>query len=156
TREIGVGVIGMGWMGLVHSRAYRAIADRFHESGIRPRLVICADEFEARAREAQERLGFEECTTDWKKVVAHPAVEVVNIASPNYLHLEMVRLSTRDRKHVFCEKPVGRNSQETAEIARLARDARILSWVGYNYRWPPVVQYARQLIQSGKFGSLTH
>ena len=156
TREIGVGVIGMGWMGLVHSRAYRAIADRFHESGIRPRLVICADEFEARAHEAQERLGFDECTTDWKEVVGHPDVEVVNVASPNYLHLEMVRVATRERKHVFCEKPVGRNSQETAEIARLARDAKILSWVGYNYRWPPVVQYARQLIQSGKLGSLTH
>src|SRR5258708_4905060 len=72
TREIGIGVIGMGWMGLVHSRSYRTIADRFHESGIRPRLVICADEVEARARDAQERLGFEECTTDWKQVVAHP------------------------------------------------------------------------------------
>src|SRR6185295_10122969 len=113
-QSIGVGVIGMGWMGLVHSRAYRAIADRFHESGIRARLVICADEFESRAREAQDRLGFEEFTTDWKEVVAHPDVEVVNVASPNHLHLEMVRLATRARKHVFCEKPVGRNSRATA------------------------------------------
>src|SRR5262245_8124618 len=129
TRVIGIGVIGMGWMGLVHGRSYRMIADRFHESGIRARLVICADEVEARAREAQERLGFEECTTDWKKVVSHPLVQVVNVASPNHLHLEMVRLATREGKHVFCEKPVGCNSRETAEIAKLARDARVLSWV---------------------------
>jgi predicted dehydrogenase len=156
TREIGIGVIGMGWMGLVHSRAYRAIADRFYESGIRARLVICADEFEARAREAQERLGFEQCTADWKEVVAHPEVEVVNVASPNHLHLEMVRLATQERKHVFCEKPVGRNSGETAAIARLTRDAGVLSRVGFNYRWPPVVQYARQLIHSGRLGALTH
>jgi predicted dehydrogenase len=108
TRVIGIGVIGMGWMGLVHSRSYRTIADRFHESGIRARLVICADEVEARAREAHERLGFEEYTTDWKQVVAHTEVQVVNAASPNHLHLEMVRLATRERKHVFCEKPVGR------------------------------------------------
>jgi predicted dehydrogenase len=60
------------------------------------------------------------------------------------------------RKHVFCEKPVGCNSRETAEIARLAREAQVLSWVGYNYRWAPVVQYARQLIQNGKLGSMTH
>jgi len=156
TKEIGIGVIGMGWMGLVHSRAYRSIADRFHESGIRPRLVICADEVEARAREAKERLGFEQFTTDWKQVVAHPHVDVVNVTSPNHLHLEMVRLATQAGKHVFCEKPVGCNSRETAEIARLAREAGALNWVGYNYRWPPVVQYARQLIQSGKLGSLTH
>ena len=33
TRIIGIGVIGMGWMGEVHSRAYRALPDRFHDSG---------------------------------------------------------------------------------------------------------------------------
>ena len=37
TRTIGIGVIGMGWMGEVHSRAYRALPDRFHDSGIRLR-----------------------------------------------------------------------------------------------------------------------
>ncbi len=156
TSMIGIGVIGMGWMGLVHGRSYRMIADRFHDSGIRARLVICADEVEARAREAQERLGFEEWTTDWKQVIAHPDVQVVNVASPNHTHLEMVRLATGARKHVFCEKPVGCNSRETAAIAELARESRVLSWVGYNYRWAPVVQYARQLIKSGKLGSLTH
>jgi len=154
--EIGIGVIGMGWMGLVHSRAYRTIDDRFHASGIRPRLVICADEVEARAREAKERLGFEECTTNWKQAVSHPQVQVINVTSPNHLHMEMVRVATGAGKHVFCEKPVGCNSRETAQIAHLAREAAVLSWVGYNYRWAPVVQYARQLIESGKLGSLTH
>src|SRR5438128_480309 len=119
TKVIGIGVIGMGWMGLVHSRAYRMIADRFHENGIRARLVICADEVEARAREAQDRLGFDECTTDWKQVVAHPEVQVVSVASPNHMHLEMVRLATQQGKHVFCEKPVGCNGRETAAIAEL-------------------------------------
>ena len=43
TRTIGIGVIGMGWMGEAHSRAYRSIQDRFSAAGIRPRLVVCAD-----------------------------------------------------------------------------------------------------------------
>jgi predicted dehydrogenase len=153
---IGVGVIGMGWMGQVHSRSYRMIADRFHNEGIRARLVICADDVEARAREAQERFGFERCTTDWKQVVSHPEVQAVNVASPNHLHLEMVRAAAAKGKHIFCEKPVGRNSRETAAIARVAREAGVLSWVGYNYRWAPLVQYARQLIRDGKLGTLTH
>jgi predicted dehydrogenase len=153
---IGVGVIGMGWMGQVHSRSYRMIADRFHSDGMRARLVICADDVEARAREAQERFGFERCTTDWKQVVSHPEVQAVNVASPNHLHLEMVRAAAAKGKHIFCEKPVGRNSRETAAIARLAREAGVLSWVGYNYRWAPLVQYARQLIRDGKLGTLTH
>ena len=156
TKQIGIGIIGMGWMGLVHGRSYQTIADRFHDSGIQARLVICADEVEARARAAQQRLGFENWTTDWKQVVDHPDVQVVNVATPNHTHLDMVRHVTRAQKHVFCEKPVGCNGIETTAIAELARQAGVLSWVGYNYRWAPVVQYARQLVESGKLGSLTH
>ncbi|GIV78412.1 MAG: oxidoreductase [Litorilinea sp.] len=156
THQIGIGVIGMGWMGMVHSRAYRQVADRFYESGIRPRLVICADEAEERTRRAQETLGFEQITTDWREVVEHPAVQVVNIAAPNYLHLEMVRAAAAAGKHIFCEKPVGRTPEETAEIEYLARKAGVLSFVGFNYRWAPMVQYTHQLIQEGQLGRLTH
>ena len=114
--SIGIGVIGMGWMGQAHSRAYHQMADRYYDSGIRPRLVICADDVAARAERAKEALGFEECTTDWHAVISHPEVQVVNIASPNYLHLEMVREAAAAGKHVFCEKPVGRTPEETVEV----------------------------------------
>ena len=43
-QEIGIGVIGMGWMGTTHSRSYRLVNDRFHDSSVRARLVICADD----------------------------------------------------------------------------------------------------------------
>lgn len=156
THSLGIGVIGMGWMGQAHSRAYRNVADRFYDSGIRPRLVICGDEVEARARQAQEALGFASFTTDWREVVNHPEVQVVNIASPNFMHLEMVRAVTAAGKHVFCEKPVGRTPQETAEIEHLARQAGVMSFVGFNYRWAPMVQYAKQLIDEGRLGKITH
>src|SRR5713226_3027401 len=73
-RILGVGVIGMGWMGTVHSRSYLQVADRFRDSDIQPRLIICADEVEARAREARERFGFERHTTSWQDVIADPDV----------------------------------------------------------------------------------
>ena len=47
-------------------------------------------------------------------------------------------------------KPVGRSPAETAAIYQAARNKSIITAVGYNYRWPPVVRYARQLIQDGK------
>ncbi len=156
THTLGIGIIGMGWMGSAHARAYRNLPDRFYDSGIRPRLVICADEVAARAQQAQEIHGFAEFSTDWRKVIEHPQVQVVNITSPNYLHLEMVRAATAAGKHVFCEKPVGRSPQETAEIEQLARQAGVFSFVGFNYRWAPMVQYAKQLIDEGRLGRLTH
>ena len=156
TRTIGIGVIGMGWMGTVHSRSYRQIPIRFQDCDIRPRLVICADEVEARAREAQALLGFERYTADWKQVIADPEVELVNITAPNNMHLEIARAAAEAGKHIFCEKPVGRNPQETAAIEDAARQAGVLTCVGYNYRWTPLVQYARQLIEEGRLGRLTH
>ena len=155
-QEIGIGVIGMGWMGTAHSRSYRLVNDRFHDSGVRARLVICADDVAHRAEEARNTLGFVESTTDWHEVVAHPDVHVVNIAAPNFLHKEMVEAVTAAGKHVFCEKPVGRSPQETAAIERLAREAGVMSFVGFNYRWAPMVQHCRELIKAGKLGRLTH
>jgi predicted dehydrogenase len=154
--RIGIGVIGMGWMGEVHSRSYRAIPDRFYESGIIPRLVVCADQVEARSQAAQERFGFERSTTDWRSVIADPEVEVLNIAAPNGMHLDIIREAARAGKSILCEKPVGKDPQETVQSAAAAHEAGILTFVGYNYRWAPVVQYARQLIAEGKLGRLTH
>lgn len=155
-QEIGIGVIGMGWMGTVHSRSYRLLNDRFHDNTVRARLVICADNVAHRAEEARESLGFAEATTVWQDVIAHPDVQVVNIAAPNFLHKEMVQAATDAGKHIFCEKPVGRTPQETAEIESLASQAGVMSFVGFNYRWAPMVQHCKNLIDSGKFGTLTH
>ena len=156
TREIGIGVIGMGWMGEAHSRSYRAIPDRFHASGIRPRLVVCADPVEARARDAQARFSFERWTTDWRTVIADGAVEVVSVTAPNGMHLEINRAAAAAGKHIMCEKPVGKEPGETLASAQAARAAGVLTSVGYNYRWAPVVQYARELLAAGKLGRLTH
>src|SRR5581483_11451567 len=156
TRTIGVGVIGMGWMGEAHSRAYRAIPDHFFDAGIQPRLVVCADNVPTRAQQAQTRFGFERWTTNWREVIDDPRVEVVDCAAPNALHLEVIQTAAAARKPIFCEKPVGRFPEETIAAYHAAQAAGIISFVGYNYRWAPLVQYARDLIQAGELGTLTH
>jgi predicted dehydrogenase len=156
TRTIGIGIVGMGWMGEAHSRAYREIRDRFYDSDIQPRLLMCSDNVAERAAAAQERFGFEQYTTDWRDIMANPDIEVVNITAPNGLHLELVRAAAAAGKHILCEKPVGKDPQETTLCEQAARQAGVLTFVGYNYRWPPLVQYAKQLIEAGRLGRLTH
>lgn len=156
TRTIGIGVIGMGWMGEAHSRAYRSIPDRFPESGVRPRLIVCADPIESRARKARERFDFDRFVTDWREVIADPAVEAISVTAPNGMHLEINCAAAAAGKHILCEKPVGRFPEETLHSAAVAQEAGILTFVGFNYRWAPMVQYARKLIQEGKLGRITH
>jgi predicted dehydrogenase len=156
TQSIGIGVIGMGWMGQVHARAYRQVPDRFPESDLEPRLVVCADDVQSRAEDGRSRMGFERCTTDWREVLADPDVQVISVTTPNHLHLEIVQAAAQAGKHVFCEKPVGRSPRETALIVQAARGAQTLNWVGFNYRWAPLVQFSRKLIADGTLGRLTH
>ena len=59
-------------------------------------------------------------------------------------------------KHIFCEKPVGIEPPATAAIEFAARTAGVITGCGFNYRWAPSVQYAKRLIEEGRFGGLTH
>ncbi len=155
-KTIHIGIIGMGWMGVVHSRSYLALRDKFWDSGLRPRLVICADNVGSRLEEARARFGFEMVSTDWRDVVNHPEVEVVNVTSPNFLHREMTLAAIAAGKHVLCEKPIGTRPADVAAVYRAARAAGVMTFTGLNYRWAPLVQYARQLIERGALGTITN
>jgi predicted dehydrogenase len=146
----------MGWMGEVHSRAYGLVRDRFHERGVAARLVACADVDAGRAEAARDRFGFERSSTDWRSVVDDPAVEAVSVTAPNDAHLAIIEAALSAGKHVLCEKPVGRTPTETLAAAGLARGTGLVTLVGYNYRWSPLVQRAHALIAAGEIGELTH
>ena len=57
---------------------------------------------------------------------------------------------------MFCEKPVGGTPAQTVAAERAARRAGVITAVGYNYRWAPLVQYARQMIADGTIGTVTN
>ncbi len=155
-REIGIGTVSLGWMGQLHTRAYRRLPDHYPECGLRPRLVVAADAVEERARDAADRLGYEGWTTDWREVVGHPEVEAVSIAAPNYLHKEVAVAAARAGKHIWLEKPCGRYPSETYDIGRAVDEAGVVSVIGLMYRHVPVVEYAKELIAAGKLGEITH
>src|SRR3954447_19934595 len=154
-REIGVGVIGMGWMGRVHSAAYRRVLEHFPHLGVRPRLVVAADVSEERRRHA-ERVGFEATTPDWRAGIDYPRVGGVNITLPNVMHREVALAALEAGKHVWVEKPVGRGVDDTAAVAEAARRAGAVTGVGFCYRFAPAVQHAGALIAAGAIGDVNH
>lgn len=156
SREVGVGMVGLGWMGQLHSRAYRRLHDHFPESEVSPHLVLAADEVEGMARESARRLGYEEWTTNWREVVEHPEVEAVSITVPNYLHREVAVAAAEAGKHFWIEKPCGRFAWETADIGRAAREAGVTTMVGLDYRHAPAVEHAKKLIGDGELGEIMH
>ena len=154
SHRIGIGIIGMGWMGQAHARAHTQVKAVFPEYNLNPELVICADQNENAARTAKEKLDFKEYTTDWRKLLERDDVDVICVTSPNFLHKEMSVAVAEAGKHLMCEKPVGRTPQETLEIGAAVRKAGVNSAVGFNYRWAPVVQYANDMIKKKELGDI--
>ncbi|PTM99731.1 Gfo/Idh/MocA family protein [Streptomyces sp. VMFN-G11Ma] len=155
-REIGVGLISVGWMGKLHSRAYQALPSVYPELGIKPRLVHAADTAEDRAAHARDVLGYERASTDYRAVLDDPDVEVVSICAPNLLHHEIGIAAAKAGKPFWIEKPVGRSAEETGEVAAAARAAQVATSIGYNYRHAPAVERARELIAEGRLGRVTN
>lgn len=155
-RVLGIGLIGFGWMGQSHSRAYRNIEVYFPGSATQPRLVAMADPVQERVETAVQNFGYQQGSGDWREVVHHPGVEMVDITAPNAFHRMIAEEAAAAGKIVFCEKPVGEHPDDTMAIARAIRGAGVLSGCGYNYRWAPLVQHVHALIQEGRFGKLTH
>jgi predicted dehydrogenase len=155
-RRIGVGLIGFGWLGQAHTRSMQRIKTLFAERQFDPELVICSDTVPARVEEAIGSFGYKRGSADWRSVVDDPEVDVVFIAAPNAMHVELIEAAAQAGKDVFCEKPVGGTPAETARAERAGRNAGVISGVGYNYRWAPLVRYAAQLVANGRLGSVQH
>jgi predicted dehydrogenase len=152
----GIGLISVGWMGKLHSRAYQAIPLVYPELKIRPRFVHAADTAPDRAEYAREVLGYEKAGTDYRDVLADPEVDVVSICAPNMLHREIGVAAAQAGKPFWIEKPVGRDASETAAVAAAARAAGVATSIGYNYRHVPAVERVRELVAAGRLGRITN
>lgn len=149
---LGVGVVGFGWMGQVHSRAYSRLLHHFPDAPLLPRLVAVADTDPARRAQAMQAYGFAAAVDDWQALVAQDDVEVVSVAGPNFVHRDVAVAAAQAGKHIWVEKPVGRHLADTTDVAEAVREAGVASAVGFNYRNAPAVDLARQLVCEGRLG----
>ena len=153
-KEIGVGVVGTGFMGKAHSIAYSASASVFG-TGLRPRLEIVCDLSPDRAAERATDLGFSRYTDKWEEVVNDPQVQLISVCTPNDTHAEISIAALKAGKHVWCEKPMSTSLADSALMAQMAAASSGQTIIGYNYTKNPAVTHARRLIESGAIGRVS-
>ncbi len=152
-REIGIGVVGGGYMGKAHSVALAAVGAVF-DTALRPRLeMICATS-ETSAERYRSAYGFARATADWRVLVADPAVEAVVIASPQETHRQIAEAAFARGLPVFCEKPLGASLADSEAMVAAAERAGAVNMVGFNYIRTPASQFARALVAAGEIGDL--
>jgi predicted dehydrogenase len=155
-QPIGVGMLGYAFMGKAHSNAYKTLSYMTWPPPLLPQLVSIAGRDEEAVSEAAQRYGFAEHVTDWHAIVSDDRVGLFDNVGPNNLHAEPTIAAAEAGKHVICEKPLGRDAAESYETWQRVEAAGVKHMCAFNYRFVPAVRLARQMIEAGEIGDITH
>ena len=154
--QIGIGMLGYAFMGKAHSNAFRKISYMTWPPPLEPRLVAIAGRDAEAVAEAAARYGFVRWTSDWEELVADPEVQLFDNLGPNSLHAAPTIAAAEAGKHVVCEKPLGRDADESYEIWSRVAATGVKHMCAFNYRFVPAVRLAREMIEARELGELRH
>lgn len=154
-RNLGVGIVGGGYMGKAHAVAMQAVGAVF-DTALRPVCEMICTTTDEGAKERARALGFKRSTADWRTLVEDPAVEAIVIASPQAFHREITLAAFELGKPVFCEKPLGASLEDSRTMVAAAERSGCANMTGFNYIRTPASQLARQIIASGEIGEITY
>ena len=152
--EVGIGLVGSGFMGRCHANAFRAVSGLF-DVPVEPRLNVLADANDDLAAKAAQDLGFARGTGDWQALVADDAVDIVAITAPNVLHAPIAHAAITAGKTVYCEKPLSTTAALALEMTDAAEAAGVVTLVGFNFLRNPMIKLAREILASGEVGEVT-
>jgi len=150
-----VALFGTKFMGKAHSQAYRSVNMFFPDVPEVQRKVIVGNNPES-TEEARKSYGWEEASTDWKAVMKRDDIDLVDIATPGYLHSEMVLAAAEAGKHIVCEKPLANTLPEAEKMVEAVKKAGVKAFLMHNYRRAPAVALARKLVDEGRVGQIYH
>ena len=154
-RKLNVGLVGYGFMGRTHSNAFGKV-NQFFDLDTQPVLkAVCGRDGDKVGAFAAQ-WGYQSFETDWRKLIARPDIDLVDIATPNDTHAEIAVAAAAAGKMVMCEKPLGRNAAEAMRMVQAVESAKTANMVWYNYRRVPAVTLAKHLIDEGRLGKIFH
>ena len=153
-KKVNVAMIGAQFMGKAHSNAWRQVKAMF-DSPVEPIMKVMCGKFPEELATA-EKWGWQETSLDWKEVVNHPDIDIVDICTPNFLHPVIALEAAKAGKHIVCEKPLANTLKEAKEMWNAAKKAKVKHMCGFSYRYAPAVQTMKKIISSGGLGEIYH
>ena len=139
----GVAIVGCGLIGQKRARALAGA-----------RLAACADLDVRRAEGVAATSPGAIATADWREAIDRDDVGIVIVATINDSLAEISRYAAEAGRHVLVEKPAGRTVAEIDEVIAAAAASKRLVRVGFNHRYHPALQKARELVDAGVAGEL--
>ena len=154
-KRLNVGMIGCGFMGRAHSTAWDAVR-KFFKLPVDPVMHTVTGTPGEDVQGFAKQWGWNKASIDWESVVADPEIDVVDVVTPNNMHMPVALKAAAAGKHVCCEKPIACTVAEASEMATAVQRAGVKSCVWFCYRHVPAVALAHQLVRAGKIGRIFH
>jgi predicted dehydrogenase len=143
---INIGVIGTGYWGP------NLVRNFVNQSGAQVSWVC--DLSSERLRHMDSLYPFIKTTQDFQDLLNDPGLDAIVIATPVSTHFKLAKAALEAGKHVFLEKPITANSEESLELIRIARDKNLVGMVGHTFIYSPAVLKIRELITAGDLGEV--
>jgi len=143
-KKLKVAVVGAGLFGQVHLRGYTMHPDAD--------LAMVCDVNEKNLRKAKRTYRVPETTTDYRDVARNKTIDAVSVATPDFLHRDIVVALLKAGKHVLVEKPLATTLREATDMVKAARAAGKVLMIDFHNRFNPPFVEAKARIDRGEFG----
>lgn len=139
-----IGLVGCGSIGKKRAAALR------HRSHL-----VCFDVNSKLSKDFATQNPHTQSVDSADQIIKDPQIHVILIATPHDALAELIFRSLKERKFVFVEKPAAKNSFELDKIIKAFRDEALKKVrVGFNHRYHPAIQKAKEIVDRGELGRL--
>ena len=154
-KTLNVGMIGYKFMGRAHSNAWLK-ADKFFDLKARPVMQVICGRDRTGVSQAARRWGWNQFVTDWREVVNDPAIDIVDINTPNDAHADIAIAAAKAGKAVLCEKPLALDVPTAKRMTDAVKKAGVINMVCHTYRRIPAIAQMKKMIAAGDLGKIYH
>jgi predicted dehydrogenase len=145
-KKLNVAVIGAGSISEVHFNAYA--------NNPEVNLYAVCDLNEERAKAKAEKYGAQKVFTDYRQLLADPAVDAVSICTWNNSHAEISIAAVEAGKNVLVEKPLCKTVEEAERVQAAVRKSNKVLQVGFVRRYSSNTKIVKDFLESGDLGEI--
>ena len=153
-KTFNVGLLGFGMIGKVHAYGYLNLPFVCDPVPLRARITHVVTARPETAERARQTVGADVAATDYRAVTESPAIDIVHVCTPNYLHKDALLSAMAHGKHVYCDKPLVATMAEADEIAAALPSYRAIGQMTFQNRFFPATLRAKQLADEGRLGQV--
>jgi predicted dehydrogenase len=139
-----VGVVGIGWAGQQHLKAYASL------KGVR--IVSLAGMEPDLRGSLQAEYSIPHGFSGWEEMLEHGGLDAISVAAPTFLHAPIAIAALERGLHVLSEKPIARNAVEGQAMVNAARTAGRVLEIAFNHRRRGDIQALKEVIDQGGVG----